>query len=52
MLDVSRGRYTVLDFNNLLKNEKTIAVVVRAPAQGLYLKKVYYSDISYPLGED
>ena len=42
MLDVSRGRYTVLDFNNLLKNEKTIAVVVRAPAQGLYLKKVYY----------
>jgi len=42
MLDVARGRYTVLDFNNLLKNKKTIAVVVRAPAQGLYLKKVYY----------
>ena len=52
MLDVSRGRYTILDFNNLLKNEKTIAVVVREPAQGLYLKKVYYSDISSPLGED
>ena len=42
MLDVSRGRYTVLDFNNLLKNEKTNAVIIRAPAQGLYLKKVYY----------
>ena len=42
MLEVARGWYTILDFNNLLKNENTNAVVVRAPAQGLYLKKVYY----------
>ena len=42
MLEVAQGRYTILDFNNLLKNENTNAVVVRAPAQGLYLKKVYY----------
>jgi tRNA pseudouridine38-40 synthase len=42
MLEVSRGRYTIRDFQNLIKNEKTKAVVVRAPAQGLFLKKVYY----------
>ncbi len=42
MLEVSRGRYTIIDFQNLIKNEKTKAVVVRAPAQGLFLKKVHY----------
>ena len=42
MLEVARGRYTILDFNNLLNNENTNAVVIPAPAQGLYLKKVYY----------
>ena len=52
MLEVARGRYTILDFNNLLNNQNTNAVAVRAPAQGLYLKKVYYSDISSPLEED
>ena len=42
MLEVARGRYALSDFNSLLRNKKTEAVVVRAPAQGLYLKKVYY----------
>ena len=42
MLEVARGRYVLSDFNSLLRNKKTKAVVVRAPAQGLYLKKVYY----------
>ena len=45
MLEVARGRYTILDFNNLLNNENTNAVVIPAPAQGLYLKKVYYDFI-------
>ena len=42
MLEVARGRNTILDFDNLLNNENTNAVVIPAPAQGLYLKKVYY----------
>ena len=42
MLEVARGRYALSDFNSLLRNKKTKAVVVRAPTQGLYLKKVYY----------
>ena len=43
MLEVARGRYTLIDFNRLLNNEETEAVVLRAPAQGLFLKKVYYN---------
>ena len=42
MLEVARGRYNVADFTNLLNNEETEAVVVRAPAKGLFFKKVYY----------
>jgi len=42
MLEVSRGQYSLTDFINLLANEKTEAVILRAPAQGLFLKKVYY----------
>ena len=42
MLEVARGRYTLADFKSLLKNEKTEAVIVRAPARGLFLRKVYY----------
>ena len=42
MLEVERGRYSLTDFINLLDNEKTNAVVLRAPAQGLFLKQVYY----------
>ena len=43
MLEVARGRYSLTDFKNLLDNEKTEAVVLRAPAKGLFLKKVYYN---------
>ena len=43
MLEVSRGRYTLSDFESLLNNKQTKAVVVRAPAQGLFLNKVYYN---------
>ena len=42
MLEVARGRYTLRDFKNLLNNEDTEAVVVRVPAQGLFLKQVIY----------
>jgi tRNA pseudouridine38-40 synthase len=42
MLEVARGRYTLRDFINLLNNEETEAIVVRAPAQGLFLKQVIY----------
>jgi tRNA pseudouridine38-40 synthase len=42
MLEVARGHYTLVDFKSLLKNEKTEAVIVRAPAHGLFLRKVYY----------
>ena len=42
MLEVARGRYSLNDFHSLLNNLKTEVVVVRAPARGLYLKKVYY----------
>ena len=42
MLEVARGRYSLRDFNFLIDNKKTEAVVVRSPAQGLFLKEVYY----------
>ena len=42
MLEVARGRYTLRDFENLLNNVETEAVVLRAPAQGLFLKQVIY----------
>jgi len=42
MLEVARGRYPSSDFESLLNNKQTKAVVVRAPAQGLFLKQVYY----------
>jgi len=42
MLEVARGRYEVRDFKDLMDGIQTEAVVVRAPAQGLFLKKVYY----------
>lgn len=43
MLEVARGRYTVKDFKCLINNKETEAIVLRAPAQGLFLKKVYYN---------
>ena len=42
MLEVARGRFSVKDFKDLLNGEQSEAMVVRAPAQGLFLKKVYY----------
>ena len=42
MLEVTRGRYEVKDFSDLVDSNQTKAVVVRAQAQGLFLKKVYY----------
>jgi len=42
MLEVGRGRYAVSDFNNLVNNTKSEAVVVRAPAKGLFFKKINY----------
>ncbi len=42
MLEVAKGRYTIAGFQSLLNNEKSKPVVVRAPAQGLFLKKVFY----------
>ena len=42
IIEVGRGRYTILDFTNLLNNQTSNKSVVRAPSQGLFLKKVYY----------
>ncbi len=42
MLEVARGRYTITDFQSLLHCDNPEAVIVRASAQGLFLKKVYY----------
>ena len=43
MLEVARGRYSITDFKKLLDIKKTEAVVLRAPAKGLFLKQVYYN---------
>jgi tRNA pseudouridine38-40 synthase len=42
IIEVGRGRYSILDFQKLLNNESSNKTVVRAPSQGLFLKKVYY----------
>ena len=42
MLEVARGRYELKDFSNLINRRQTNAVITRAPAQGLFLKKVNY----------
>ena len=42
MLEVARGRYEMRDFMDLVDSNQSEAVVVRAPAKGLFLKKVYY----------
>jgi len=44
MTETARGRYTLTEFQALLHNIPTKAVVLRAPACGLYLKKVCYND--------
>ena len=42
MLEVVQGRYKVRDFKDLVDGSQTESVVSRAPAHGLFLKKVYY----------
>ena len=42
MLEVAQGRYKVGDFKDLVDGSQTESVVSRAPAHGLFLKKVYY----------
>tara|TARA_B100000945_G_C20425794_1_gene620433 strand:+ start:2168 stop:2908 length:741 start_codon:yes stop_codon:yes gene_type:complete len=42
MIEVGRDRYTLQDFINILNNEKIDKAVVKAPAKGLFLKKIYY----------
>jgi len=42
MLEVARGGYTLIDFVSLLDNKETKAVILRAPARGLFLKQVIY----------
>ena len=42
MLEVARGRYEVENFKNLVDSSQSEFIVVRAPAKGLFLKKVYY----------
>ncbi len=42
MLEVARGRFTLKDFQCLLNSVDTEAIIVRAPAKGLFLKEVYY----------
>ena len=42
MIEVARGRYTLKDFINILNDEKIDKAVVKAPAKGLLLKKIYY----------
>ena len=43
MIEVARGRFQFIDFVKLINNEADHSLaVVRAPAKGLYLKKVYY----------
>ena len=43
MLEVSRGRYTISDFSNLIKNKKiTNVIAVKAPSKGLILNKIFY----------
>ena len=43
MLEVARGKYTIRDFKNLITNANTTKIVLRAPAKGLFLRKIYYN---------
>ena len=42
MIEVSRGKISLNDFKNLLKNENNTIRIVSAPAKGLFLKKIHY----------
>jgi len=42
MVEVSKNRITLEEFNSMIKNPNTKKKVITAPALGLYLYKVYY----------
>ena len=42
MIEVSKGKVKFVDFKNLFSNKKFNNIIVKAPAHGLYLNKVYY----------
>ena len=42
MIEVSKNKITLKQFNNMIQNPKANKKVVTAPALGLYLYKVYY----------
>ena len=42
MVEVSKNRITVEEFNSMIKNPSSNKKVITAPALGLYLYKVYY----------
>ena len=42
MIEVARGKYDLLDFISLIENHERKIMVIRAPAKGLFLKKVFY----------
>jgi len=42
MVEVSKNRITLEEFNSMIKNPNTNKKVITAPALGLYLYKVYY----------
>ena len=42
MIEVSREKIKLKDFKNILENKDSKISTVRAPAQGLFLNKVYY----------
>ena len=41
MIEVSREKIKLKDFKNILENKDSKISAVRAPAQGLFLNKVY-----------
>ena len=42
MIEVSRGRYSINDFKDMLTLNNTGCFPLCAPAKGLFLKNVYY----------
>lgn len=44
MVEISRGKFTLEDFENLLKHPKENVHIYKAPPQGLRLEKVMYDD--------
>lgn len=45
MVEVSRGRVSLEEFQNLIENPQPAAMVYKAPPQGLILERVEYADL-------